>query len=224
LSLVSCLFVYVLHLELCILHFCVFRHSSHIHSQVLCIPRLCVCAHYWSVKRIKDVWGLMFVLLKAPSYILHSTLCVYALYMHFLSLQIYLFNSLSYILHCVCAFFVYASISQVFKLHFAFYILCLCTMYAFFVCIHLFFLILWLHFTLCLCMCVCAHCVYSFCYTLYRIFASFVLNLRCFTYVWRFIIGDLKFFTFSLKNSCMGGEKYQTNIIKLQFFFLTLTL
>jgi hypothetical protein len=64
----------------------------------------------------------MFVFIKAPNYILHSTLCVNALCMHFLSLQIYLFNFISYILHYVCAFFVYASISQDFKLHFAFYI------------------------------------------------------------------------------------------------------
>jgi len=54
-SLVSHLFVYVLHLELCILHFHVLRHSSHICSQVLCNPQFCVCAHCWSVKRIKDL-------------------------------------------------------------------------------------------------------------------------------------------------------------------------
>ncbi len=54
-SLVSCLFVYVLHLKLCILHFRVLCHSSNIHSQVLCIPCLCVYAHCWSAKRIRDV-------------------------------------------------------------------------------------------------------------------------------------------------------------------------
>jgi hypothetical protein len=44
--------------------------------------------------------------LKAPSYILLSTLCVCALCMHFLSLQIYFSNSLQYILHCICALYV----------------------------------------------------------------------------------------------------------------------
>jgi hypothetical protein len=200
LSLVSYLFVYVLHLKLCILHFCVLQHSSHIHSQVLCIPHLCICVHCWSVKRIRDVLGLTFVFLNAPSYILHSTVRVFALCMHFLFLQKKKFNFLNYILHYVYAFFVYASIFQVFKLHFSFYILCLCNMYAFFVstffiCVDLFFLIRWLHSTLCLCMCVCAHRVCSFCSTLYRIFAIFILSFGCYlcveVYHWRFEIFHL---------------------------------
>jgi len=125
LSLVFYLFVYVLHLELCILHFYVLRHLSHIHSQVLCIPCLCIYAHCWGVKRIRDVSSLTFMFLKAPSYILHSTLCVCALCMHFLFLQIYLFNFLNYILQYVCAFFVYASLSQV-SLHFTLCVSTLC--------------------------------------------------------------------------------------------------
>ncbi len=146
LHLVSHLFVYVLHLKLCILHFHVFCHLSHIYSQVLCIPCLCVCAHCWNVKRIKDVWGLRFMSLKAPSYTLHYALCICALCMHFLSLQIYFTNFLSYILHYVYAFSIYASISQVSKLHFTFCIFCLCNMYALFVptfsiCVDLFFFI-----------------------------------------------------------------------------------
>jgi len=50
------------------------------------------------------------VFLKASSYLLHSTLCVCALCMHFLSLQIYFSNSLNYILHYVYALSTYASI------------------------------------------------------------------------------------------------------------------
>jgi hypothetical protein len=49
--------------------------------------------------------------LKAPSYTLHSALCICALRMHFLSLQIYFTNFLNYILHYVYAFSIYASIS-----------------------------------------------------------------------------------------------------------------
>jgi hypothetical protein len=120
-------------------------------------------------------------------------------------------------------FFVYASISQVFKLYFSFYIfvfvhyVCIFCLYVFYLCTF-FIKKLRLHFTLCLCMCVCANCVCSFCFTLYRSL-QFLFWALGVTYVWRFIIRDLKFFTFSLKNSCMGGEKYQTNIIKLQLFF-----
>jgi hypothetical protein len=102
LSLISYLFVYVLHLELRILHFCAFHHSSHIHSQVLCIPRLCICVHCWNVKKIRVVWGLTFVFLKAPSYILHFVfvhcVCTFCLCN-------FLIFFLNYILHCVCAFF-----------------------------------------------------------------------------------------------------------------------
>lgn len=110
---VSCLFVYVLYLKLCILHFCVLHHSSNIHSQVLCIPCLCIYARCWSAKRIRDVWGLRYVSLKAPSYILHSTLCVCALCMHFLSLQIYFSNSLNYIVSVHFMFRIYLSSLQI---------------------------------------------------------------------------------------------------------------
>jgi hypothetical protein len=44
-----------------------------------------------------------FVSLKGLNYNLHSTFCVCVLCMHFLSLQIYFLNSVSYILHYVCA-------------------------------------------------------------------------------------------------------------------------
>jgi len=139
-SLVSHLFVYVLHLELCILHFHALRHSSHICSQVLCIPRLCVYAHCWSVKRIKDVWSLRSMFLKAPSYILHSALCVCALCMHFLSLQIYFSNFCK--LHstlCLCTFYlcIYLSSLQItfYILHFVFvqYVCTFCP-YIFYLC------------------------------------------------------------------------------------------
>jgi hypothetical protein len=69
---------------------------------------------------------------------------------------------------------------------------------------------------LCLCMCVLhvlfVHFVLHFIESLQFMFWTLGV-----IYVWKFIIEDLKFFTFSLKNSCMGGEKYQMNIIKLQF-------
>lgn len=133
LSLVFYLFVYVLHLELCILHFYVFHHLSHIHSQVLCIPCLCIYAHCWGVKRIRDVSGLTFMFFKAPSYILHSTLCVCALCMHFLSLQIYLFNFLNYIYYIFVHFLsMHLSLKSLYILHFVFvHYVCIFCLYSF---------------------------------------------------------------------------------------------
>ncbi len=163
---------------------------------------------------------MCFARLQITFYIIHIALC-----MHFLSLQIYLFNSLSYILHNVCAFFVYASIFQVFKLDFAFYNLCLCTMYAFFVCIHLLLKIMWLCSTLCLCMCVCAHCV---CSTLYKIFAIFILNFGCYlcveVYHWRFEV--LHFLIEKLLHGWgkILNEHHKTTIFKKNFNLLNLNL
>jgi hypothetical protein len=168
-SLVSSLFVYVLHLELCILHFRVLHHSSNIHSQVLCIPCLCDYAHCWSAKRIRDVWDLCLSKLRITFYILHF---VFMHYVCTFCLQIYFSNYLSYILHCVYALYI---------LHLSFkspnYILhstlCLCTMYAFFVFalfvyVDILFLILLVAFYIVsMHVYVCAHCVYSFCFKLY---------------------------------------------------------
>lgn len=94
---------------------------------------------------------------------------------------------------------------------------CIFCLYIFYLC-RFIFLILWLHSTLCLCMCLCARRVCSFCSTLYRFFAISIYSFGCYLCVRRFIIGNLKIFTFSLKNSCTSGKKYQTNIIKLELF------
>lgn len=125
---------------------------------------------------------------------------------------------MSYILQYVCAFFsMHLSLKSLnYILHFTFYILCLCIFCLYIFCLwrSIFlnsmttFYIVFVH--------VCVHIVFVH-FVLHFIeslqFLFWVLGV---TYVWRFIIGDLKFFTFSLKNSCMGGLKYHTNIIKLQ--------
>jgi hypothetical protein len=67
-------------------------------------------------------------------------------------------------------------------------------------------------------MCMCVH-IMSIHFILHFIESlQFLFWTLGITYVWRFIIRDLRFFTFSLKNICTGGEKYQMNIINLQLF------
>jgi hypothetical protein len=66
------------------LHFALLCASSFV---TYSFPCLCINAHCWSVNRIRDVSGLTFMFLKPSNYILHSTFCVCALCMHFLSLQ-----------------------------------------------------------------------------------------------------------------------------------------
>ncbi len=115
---------------------------------------------------------------KAPSYILHYTLCVCALcmhflFLHFLSMEIYFSNSLSYTLHCAYALFVCASMS--FKsvnyiLHSTFVfvhcVFCLCIFFCRFFFLNSLNQIL--------------HSVYSFCFILYRIFAVSTLSFGCY--------------------------------------------
>ncbi len=131
--------------------------------------------------------------------------------MHFLPMHLSL-KSPNYILHfalCVCV------------------VVCIFCPYIFYLCKSIF-----LNFLSCI-----LHYVYTFvsmCTLCMFIFVHFVQHstkslkflfwILGATYVWRSIIGDLRFFTFSPKYSCTGGEKYSANIVKLQFFLLTSTL
>jgi hypothetical protein len=76
--------------------------------------------------------------------------------------------------------------SQSSELHFTFYTLCLCTMYTLFVFalsiyVDIIFLILLVAFDIVsMHVYVCAHCVYSFCSKLYKIFVVFILSFGCY--------------------------------------------
>jgi hypothetical protein len=145
--------------------------------------------------------------------------------MHFLFLQIYFSNSLSYILHNVYALlFVHLSFKSpnyIYILHFVFvhnvYTCCFCN---FCLCRSIFlnFLNCILHYVYA---CVwCTLCLFNLFYILHNL-CNFYFEL-CVIYVWRSVIRDLRFFTFSPKTSCIGGETCQTNIIKLQLFSFNL--
>jgi len=144
--------------------------------------------------------------LKALNYILHF---VFVHYVCTFGLSKFIFLILLATFYIVVVHFmfcIYVSSLQItfYILHFVFvhYVctFCLCTFCLFLILLVAFYIVS-MH------VYVCAHCVYSFCSKLYKIFAIFILSFGCY-FVWRSVIGVLEFFTFSPKNTYMGGEKY----------------